>query len=121
MGTLVRIVGTASAKHRKIQQQKRKHSHSESVHCVVKRSSSGTCAAYDERKVYGSAYAACYVVLMHEQECERIAGTVAKKVSRFVHEKKEVQSAEIAKEVVRELRKHNKHAAFMYETHRDLS
>ncbi len=121
MGTLVRIVGTASAKHRKIQQQKRKHSHSESVHCVVKRSSSGTCAGYDERKVYGSAYAACYVVMMGEKECERIAGAVAKNISRFVHKKKEVSSAQIAKEVAKGLRKHNKHAAFMYETHRDLS
>ena len=98
-----------------------KHGHSESAHCIVKRSPSGTCAAYDERKVYGSAYAACYVVMMGEKECERIAGTVAKNISRFVHRKKEVRSAQIAKEVARELRKHNKHAAFMYETHRDLA
>ena len=51
---------------------KQKHGHKESIHCVVKRGRT-ECSGYDERKVYGSTYAACYVVRMSEQECEKIA------------------------------------------------
>lgn len=98
----------------------RRHGHSESVHCIVKRRSN-VCEGYDEKKVYGSAYAACYVVLMKEQECERIANAVAKTITKHVHKKKEVSSSQLAKLVIGELKKHNPHAAFMYETHRDLA
>lgn len=97
-----------------------KHGHDEGEHCIVKRAGN-VCEAYDERKVYGSAYAACYVVRMGEKECERVASSVAKATTKFVHEKKEVASKEIAKRVTKELKKHNKHAAFMYETHKDLA
>ena len=100
--------------------QKKGHGHRENVHCIVKRRSND-CEGYDERKVYGSAFAACYVVLMNEKECERVASSVARAVTRRVHMKKQVSSDEIAKHVTRELKKHNKHAAFMYETHRDLA
>ncbi len=100
---------------------KRKHSHSEEFHCIVKRGKNGLCEGYDERKVYGSAYAACAVVLMNEHECEKIANTVAKNVTGMVRAKAEVASSEIARRVIKELKKRNQHAAFMYETHRDLS
>lgn len=99
---------------------KRKHGHKETFHCIVKRQG-GICQGYDERKVYGSAYAACYVVLMDEKKCERIANAVAKTATRHVRKKKEVNSKEIAKLITAELKKHNPHAAFMYETHRDLA
>ena len=100
---------------------KRKHGHSKEFHCIVKRNKTGLCEAYDERKVYASAYAACYVVMMNEKECERIAGSVAKSVTKLVRSRKEMESKDIAKHVKKELRKHNPHVAFMYETHRDLS
>ncbi|MBI2550072.1 hypothetical protein HYV83_02725 [Candidatus Woesearchaeota archaeon] len=99
---------------------KRGHGHKESVHCIVKRGSN-VCEGYDERKVYGSAYAACYVVLMNERECERISSSVAKSVTKLVHAKKEIASKDIARHIVKELKKRNPHAAFMYETHRDLA
>mgnify|MGYP001611736412 FL=1 len=100
--------------------RKRSHGHSESVHCIVKRRSN-VCEGYDEKKVYGSAYAACYVVLLKEQECERIANAVAKTITKHVHKKKEVSSSQLARLVTGELKRHNSHAAFMYETHRDLA
>lgn len=100
---------------------KKKHGHSEGFHCIVKRNKTGLCEAYDERKVYGSAYAACYVVMMDERECERIAGFVAKSVTKLVRGKNEMESKDIARHVAKELKKHNPHVAFMYETHRDLS
>ena len=99
----------------------RKHGHKENVHCVVKREKERLCHGYDERKVYGSTYAACYVVQMSEKECEKVADAVAKKVTKFVHGKKMVSSKEIAKQVTKELSQHSKNAAFTYKTHRDIS
>ena len=96
------------------------HSHSNKFHCVVKRGARW-CERYDERKVYGSTYAACSVVLMSEWECERIANSVARKITQHVRKKKEVASDDIARQITKELKKHNPHAAFMYETHRDLA
>ena len=86
---------------------------------IVKR---GTHAhTYDERKVYGSVYAACYVAISNHKQCEHIAGKVVKKITSFVHKKKAVASTQIFHLVILELRKHNKDAAFMYETHRDIA
>ncbi len=89
--------------------------------CVVKRGGGNACHAYDERKVYGSVYAACSVVGEPEQACEKIADAVARRVSTAVRHRREISSDAIAQHAARELRKHNRHAAFMYETHRDIS
>ncbi len=94
--------------------------HKESMHCIVKRSTQ-KCESYDKRKVYASVYAACYVVHLHQQKCEKIAHAVAKRITQFVHKKKEVASKYVAQEIIKELRKHNKDAAFMYETHKDIA
>lgn len=94
--------------------------HKESMHCIVKRSTQ-KCEGYDERKVYASIYAACYVVHMHQGTCEKIAHAVAKKITALVHKKKEIASKHLAQAIIKELRKHNKNAAFMYETHRDIA
>ena len=90
-------------------------------HCVVKRGKSSTCHVYDERKVYGSVYAACYIIDFNHKKCERIANLVARKITALVKKKKMVASHHIFQQVVKELKKHNPHAAFMYETHRDIS
>ena len=90
------------------------------MHCIVKRGSN-VCEGYDERKVYGSAYAACYIVLLNEKQCERIAASVAKSITKLMHTRKEMASKAIAGHIVKELKKHNPHAALMYETHRDLA
>ena len=104
----------------KTKKSKRVHGHSHREHCVVKRGKE-ECFGYDKKKVYGSAYAACYIVCMGERECEKVADTITKIVTKWVHTKRGVTSDQIAKIVAKELRKHNKHAAFMYETHRDVS
>jgi transcriptional regulator NrdR family protein len=98
----------------------RKHAH-KGVHCIVKRGKGNVCANYDERKVYGSVYAACYIVGEGEKTCESIADKVSKSVTKLVKKKKEISSEVISKHVTKELKKHNKHASFMYDTHRDLS
>src|SRR3989344_3253139 len=65
---------------------------------------------YDERKVYGSAYAACYVVMLNHRACEKIANKVTKNITTLVHKKKTISSTEIFHHVIRELKKHNKNA-----------
>ncbi len=91
------------------------------IGCVVKRGRQGACYPYDEKKIYGSVYGACYSVLMGERECERVSGEVSRAVTKHLVKRKSVSSEQIAKMVVKELKKRNPHAAFMYETHRDIS
>ncbi|MBI2107583.1 hypothetical protein HYU10_04460 [Candidatus Woesearchaeota archaeon] len=87
--------------------------------CIVKRR--GHCEAYDERKVYGSCYFACRSSHLGEIESEKICSRVCKSISRIIKNKKEITSNSIFKYMVRELKKHDKDMAFMYETHRDIS
>ncbi len=93
--------------------------HAESEHVLIKRK--GRKEKYDERKVYGSVYGACMAVEMGERSCERVAGDVAKKVTKAVHSKEITTTEQITKKAAAELKKHAKDAAFMYETHRDIS
>jgi len=95
------------------------HGHAMKIKCIVKRA--GVCEKYDERKVYGSIYGACYVVERSEKDCEKIANIVSKKVTKNVRNKIEVDSQKIKSIVIKELKKKDKNAAFMYETHRDIS
>ncbi len=92
-------------------------------HCVIKRA--GHKEAYDERKVYGSVYAACLSVNESEKKCEAVAGAIAKKISAWVGAGAKkgicVDTRQIAKKVAAEIKKRDKDAAFMYETHRDIS
>ena len=112
------------AKAKKIVKKKTKKapnsSQKEKFHCVVKRRD-GSCHFFDEKKVYGSVYAACYVEKMKEQTCEKIAQKVSSAVKRKVHKLKQVSSETISEIVVKELGKFSKHAAFMYGTHRDVN
>jgi transcriptional regulator NrdR family protein len=108
------------AKHGKNGKKKLKKRNPQSFRIVVKRRKSGLCEEYDERKVYGSVYAACAVVKCKEQRCEKIANSVAKKVTKFVKNNKRIRSDQILRLATVEIRKFNKHAAFMYETHMDI-
>lgn len=86
---------------------------------VVKRK--GHKEKFDDRKLYGSIYAACSIANMSEKGCESVAEFVAKKVKKEVKGKKSVNSKNIASLAARHLKKKNKDAAFIYETHRDIS
>lgn len=87
--------------------------------CVVKRA--GHLEKYDERKLYGSVYSACAETGKNERECEKTAGKVCKQVSSWMSKSKCVSSGDIFRQVVAYLSKLDKDAAFMYETHRDIS
>ena len=52
-----------------------------------------------------------------EEICKKICASVTK----WIKTKRVVSSSEIFKILVQELKKHNEDAAFLYETHRDIS
>ncbi len=72
---------------------------------------------FDERKVYGSVYAACASAHYNEMQCEKIADGVTKRVKMFVKNKKEIQSTEIRRRIEAELKKRDEELAFFYEQH----
>jgi hypothetical protein len=120
-GTRKKAVQKKSKKKPSGKRKKRHTTHAAKIHCVVKRGKETMCHAYDEKKVYGSVYAACAVVHMKERECGRIAERVMNAVTRHARKKKMITSDEIAILAAAALRKHSKDAAFMYETHRDVN
>ncbi len=85
---------------------------------VVKRR--GKNEAYDNRKIYGSVYAACMDCDLGEKESEKIADKTCSEVNKFLHGKKEVNSTELFGFVLQKLAREHEAVAFMYQTHRDL-
>ena len=86
---------------------------------IVKRK--GHTEPYDERKVYASCYFACRNAHIDEPKSEKICMNVCTSVTKAINKKRVVTSDEIFKCLANELRKHDEDAAFLYETHRDIS
>ena len=87
---------------------------------IVKRK--GHKEKFDERKIYGSCYEASFSCCNYnEKQTEKICEKVTLEIKKWVKNKKEVTSEQIFKQVIKELKKHSKEAAFMYKTHRDIS
>jgi len=76
---------------------------------------------FDERKVYASTFAACLNVHMKKEAAEKCADKVTGEIKKWMKKKSEVSSYKIFKEVINILKKYDKDAAFMYETHRDIN
>lgn len=87
--------------------------------CIVKRK--GHSEEFDEKKVYASVYSAARANGLTEKDSEKLADKTAKEIKKWVDRKKSIDSKEIFKTVVRLLKKQNREAAFLYETHRDVS
>ena len=88
------------------------------VHLVKRR---GHKEKFDERKVYASVYAACMSSHSKEKEAEKTAEVVCKEVKKWLRGKSIVNSRDIFRFVIKEIKKKNKNASFMYETHMDVS
>ena len=86
---------------------------------IVKRQ--GHKEKFDERKVYASCYAALLSAQLHHVEAEKVCNNISKDVKKWIKTKKAVTSDDIFKETTKIIRKYHKEAAFMYETHRDIS
>lgn len=82
---------------------------------VVKRK--GHREAFDERKVYGSVYAACASAHYDEAGCEKVAYQITEKIKKFVKNKKEIPSAALREKVESELDKKDEELAFFYRHH----
>jgi len=106
-------------KRKKIIKKLIKKSRDKTVLHIVKRR--GHTELYDERKVYGSCYFACRNAHMDQKGSEDIANKVCTKVTKAISKKKFVSSDDIFKLLTEELRKYDDDAAFLYETHRDIS
>ncbi|MDO8642438.1 MAG: ATP cone domain-containing protein [Candidatus Woesearchaeota archaeon] len=88
------------------------------THCIVKRH--GRMEEFDERKVYATCYRACKDASLDDKKAEKICSSVATQLKKWAGTKKCVMSDAIFAQLARALRKHDKNAAFMYETHRDI-
>jgi transcriptional regulator NrdR family protein len=86
---------------------------------IVKRR--GHLQEFDERKIYGSVYAACLASHTDEEMAEATANLVVKEIKKWIENRDQVTSREIFEKISDELEHLNKDAAFMYKTHRDLS
>ncbi len=82
---------------------------------VVKRR--GHVEGFDEKKVYGSIYAACASAHLEEKSCEKLAEKITKQVKAFATKKRELQAKEIHLYVEKELKKVDKELAFYYDQH----
>ena len=76
---------------------------------------------YDERKVYASCYFSCRNAHLSEKEAEKICEKITREITKQVKKEKSVTSQNIFQLIIKELNKHDKDAAFLYETHRDIS
>lgn len=82
---------------------------------VVKRK--GHKERFDEKKTYGSVYAACASAQYSREKCERISEKITKKVKKFTKGKKEVTATKIHDKILYELKKIAKELKFFYEHH----
>jgi transcriptional regulator NrdR family protein len=87
--------------------------------CTIKRR--GHEEKFDERKVYGSCYAAGMSGGLNHSQCEDMCSSIAKEIKKWIKGKKCVSSNQIFKKTNVLMKKFNKEAAFMYETHRDIN
>ena len=87
--------------------------------CIVKRK--GQSEEFDEKKVYASVYSAAMANGLGEKQSEKLANKITKLIKKWVDKKKSIDSKDIFKQVVSLLKKEDKDAAFLYETHRDIS
>ena len=86
---------------------------------IVKRK--GHTEKYDERKVYASAYFACRNAHLSEKESEKISAKVATAVTAAMKKRRSASSDAVFAAIIGQLDKLNEDAAFLYETHRDIS
>lgn len=86
---------------------------------IIKRK--GHRQEFDERKVYASIYSACLASHSYEEEAEATANLVVREIKKWIFDQGEVTSRQIHEKVEKELRHLNKDAAFMYDTHKDIS
>lgn len=102
----------------KMKKSKPKTKQKTCTHCIVKRHEH--TEEFDERKVYATCYRACKNASLDDKKAEKIGEKVSAEIKEGVGKKKCITSRAIFERLTRTLKKHDKNAAFMYETHRDI-
>ncbi|OGE83786.1 MAG: hypothetical protein A2846_00035 [Candidatus Doudnabacteria bacterium RIFCSPHIGHO2_01_FULL_49_9] len=86
---------------------------------IVKRK--GHSEPFDPRKIYAAAFASCRNAHLSEMLSENIADTVQKRLEDWIKDKNEISSDDIFRETISVLKELHPDAAFLFETHRDIS
>ena len=76
---------------------------------------------FDERKIYASCYAACLNVPLRHDEAHKICNNVCRDIHGWMEGKPVITTDRLFLEMIKAIRKYSKEAAYMYETHRDVS
>ena len=81
----------------------------------------GHTESFEEKKLYGSILSACMSLRMKDEEAELLSETVSQEVIQAVKDIETVDAKVLHKHVVDSLHRYNPDAAFLYDTHKDLS
>ena len=86
---------------------------------IIKRD--GHLERFDEKKIYTACYEACLNAHLSREKADNIAKKIVKSIIKKIGMKKEIKSDAIFKYAIELLNKEDKDAAFLFETHRDVS
>ncbi|MBI4018661.1 MAG: hypothetical protein HY364_00220 [Candidatus Aenigmarchaeota archaeon] len=86
---------------------------------VVKRK--GHEEKFSEAKLRGAVLGACGAAHMERKVSMEISKKVVAEIKAWADKKKAVSSDDIFRQTIKALKKHDKNASYMYETHRDIS
>lgn len=81
----------------------------------------GRCEKFDDEKSYKVF---CRVFLnahLSARESENLADKSIKDLKNFLKSKRKIKSSDLFRQKIKILKKYNKEAAFLYETHRDIN
>ena len=91
------------------------------MHTHIVKRRKGHREPYDNHKVYASCYAACLNAGLSKTESEVLCEKVTNTIDAWIDGKDVVASEDIFREVIKTMQQYHEKAAFMYETHRDIS
>lgn len=86
---------------------------------IIKRA--GHEEPFEEKKLYASIFAACFIVHLDREKSEDIAEKVTSEVHKWLEKKGEISSQDIFEKTGEVLGKYSADAAYMYRTHRDIA
>ena len=81
----------------------------------------GRCEKFDEKKAHNIFCRVGLNAHLSVKEAGKLADKSMKDLKQFLKLKKKIKSTELFWQNIKILRKYNKEAAFLYETHRDIN
>ena len=87
------------------------------IHVIKKK---GHIEVFEDKKIFTAVYESCLNAHLSKEKANGIAKKVTNELKKRI-KGREVRSDFLFKNVIEILKKHDKDAAFLYETHRDVS